>query len=244
MTQRVALIAGGAKGIGRRIGERLGERGWSVALCYRSSEAAAIEASAAIEAKGGAALAVRADVSDPEACARLVEQVKGWRGGVDALIQCAGPYHRVDVLSETPEGWRSMFANNLDPLLYLSKLVAPGMMERKWGRIVAFSMANADKLLAQPQLTGHYLAKAAVLGLVRSLSKALAKHRVTVNAISPGFVDSGSMEAEELKSITKMIPAGYVGSVDDAAGAALWLLSDEAAYLTGGNLQVSGGWGI
>lgn len=244
MTQRVALIAGGAKGIGRRIGERLGERGWAVGLCYRTSETAAVEASASIEAKGGAALAVRADVSDPEACARLVEQVKGWRGGVDALIQCAGPYHRVEVLAETPEGWRSMFANNLDPLFYLSKLVAPGMIERKWGRIVAFSMANADKLLAQPQLTGHYLAKAAVLGLVRSLAKALAKHRVTVNAISPGFVDSGSMGEDELKSMTKLIPAGYVGSVDDAAGAALWLLSDEAAYLTGGNLQVSGGWGI
>jgi 3-oxoacyl-[acyl-carrier protein] reductase len=244
MTQRVALIAGGAKGIGRRIGERLGERGWAVALCYRTSEAAAAEASAAIEAKGGAALALQADVSDPDACARLVEQVKAWRGAPDALIQCAGPYHRVDLFAETPEGWRAMFANNLDPLFYLARLVAPAMIERRWGRILAFSMANADRLLAQPQLTAHYLAKASVLGLVRSLSKPLAKHRITVNAISPGFVDSGSMADDELKTMSKNIPAGYVGSMDDVAAAALYLLSDEAAYVTGANLQVSGGWGL
>jgi 3-oxoacyl-[acyl-carrier protein] reductase len=105
-------------------------------------------------------------------------------------------------------------------------------------------MANADRLAAQPQVTAHYLAKAGVLGLVRTLSKALAKHRITVNAISPGFINSGSMEANELASIVKNIPAGYVGSVDDVVHAALYLLSDEAAYVTGANLQVSGGWGL
>jgi 3-oxoacyl-[acyl-carrier protein] reductase len=118
------------------------------------------------------------------------------------------------------------------------------MMERRWGRILAFSMANADRLLAQPQVTAHYLAKVGVLGLVRTLSKSLARHQVTVNAVSPGFIDSGSMEAEELKSLAKNIPAGYVGSVDDVAGAALYLLSDEAAYVTGANIHVSGGWGL
>jgi 3-oxoacyl-[acyl-carrier protein] reductase len=244
MEQRVALIAGGARGIGRRIGERLGAQGWSVGLCYRTSAESAAEASKAIEAAGGAALPVQADVSEPEACARLVEQVTAWKGRIDALIQCAGPYHRVDVLSETPEGWRAMFTQNLDPLFYLARLVAPGMIERKWGRILAFSMANADRLVAQPQLTGHYLAKVGVLGLVRSLSKPLAKHRITVNAISPGFIDSGSMPEEELKTMSKNIPAGYVGSCDDAANAALYFLSDEAAYVTGSNLHVSGGWGM
>jgi 3-oxoacyl-[acyl-carrier protein] reductase len=105
-------------------------------------------------------------------------------------------------------------------------------------------MANADRLLAQPGVTAHYLAKVGVLGLVRTLSKSLARHQVTVNAVSPGFIDSGSMEAEELKSLAKNIPAGYVGSVDDAAGAALYLLSDEARYVTGANIHVSGGWGL
>jgi 3-oxoacyl-[acyl-carrier protein] reductase len=244
MPGQVALITGGAKGIGREIGLRLAERGWSVALCYRTSAAAAEQTRAELEQRGARALALCADVSSPVACEELVRQVTAWGGQIDALINAAGPYHRVDVLAETPEGWRDMFAANLDSLFYLSRLVAPGMIERRWGRILAFSMANADKLLAQPTLTAHYLAKVAVLGLVRSLAKALAKHRITVNAISPGFIDSGSMDPEELKSLAKNIPAGYIGAPADAAAAALYLLSEEASYVTGASLPVSGGWGV
>lgn len=79
---------------------------------------------------------------------------------------------------------------------------------------------------------------------MRSLSKPLAKHGITANASSPGFVDSGSMSEDELKGMSKTIPAGHVGSMDDVAAAALYLLSDEAAYVTGANIQVSGGWGL
>lgn len=244
MAERVALITGGAKGIGRAIGLRLGEQGWRVALCYRTSRAEAEKTAEEIEKRGGAAIAVCADVSTAATCSELVTQVERWGGGIDAFIHSAGPYHRRDLLAETPEGWREMFASNLDSLFYLARLVAPGMIARRWGRIVAFSMANADRLVAQPQLTAHYLAKVGVLGLVRSLAKVLAKHRITVNAVAPGFIDSGSMDPEELASLAKTIPAGHVGSTADAVSAALYLLSDEAAYVTGTSLHVSGGWGL
>jgi len=244
MADRVALIPGGAKGIGRQIGLRLAERGWAVALCYRTSDAAAEETRRAIEAQGASALALRADVSRADECEDLVRRVVDWKGRLDALVNCAGPYRRVDILSETPEGWREMFANNLDCLFYLARAAVPRMIEGGGGRIVAFSMANADRLIGQPMLTAHYLAKVGVLGLVRALAKALAKHKITVNAVSPGFIDSGSADADELESMAAKIPAGYVGSADDAASAALFFLSAEAAYVTGANLQVSGGWGI
>jgi len=242
--QKTALIAGGAKGIGREVGLRLGERGWAVALCYRKSRAEAETTAAAIEDKGGQALAIHADVSTPEVCAALVSQVLDWQGRIDAFIHCAGPYHRVDLLDETPAGWREMFAGNLDSFFYLARLVAPVMVKQRSGRIVAFSMANADRLVAQTQLTAHYLAKVGVLGLVRSLAKALAKHKITVNAVSPGFIDSGSVDAAELAGLVKTIPAGRIGSLADAVEAVLYLLSDEAAYVTGTSLHVSGGWGI
>jgi 3-oxoacyl-[acyl-carrier protein] reductase len=243
MEKRVALIPGGAKGIGREIALRLAEKGWSVALCYRTSVAEAEHTRTMIEKRGARALAVCADVSSTVACEELVRHVTGWGGRIDALVNAAGPYHRVDILAETPEGWREMFANNLDCLFFLARAVAPGMIERQWGRIIAFSMSNADRLVAQPQLTAHYLAKVGVLGLVRTLSKSLARHRITVNAISPGFIDSGSMGEEELKAVSRNIPAGYVGSTADTAGVALYLLSDEAGYVTGANIPVSGGWG-
>jgi 3-oxoacyl-[acyl-carrier protein] reductase len=244
MADRVALIPGGARGIGRAIALRLAERGWAVAVAYRTSDADAEDTRRAIEATGAAALALRADVSRPEECEDLVRRVVEWKGRLDALVNCAGPYRRVDILAETPEGWREMFAGNLDCLFYLARAAVPQMIEGGGGRIVAFSMANADRLLAQPNLTAHYLAKVGVLGLVRTLAKALARHRITVNAVSPGFIDSGSMDPAELRSMADKIPAGHVGSVDDAAAAALFFLSAEAAYVTGANLQVSGGWGI
>lgn len=241
---KVALIPGGAKGIGRDLALALAGQGWSVALCYRTSDAAAEATRAAIEQRGAAAMVMRADVSDFGACQQLVRDTLAWKGRIDALINCAGPYHRVDILEETPAGWRDMFASNLDSLFFLAQLVAPSMIERRWGRIIGFSMANADKIVAQPTLTAHYLSKVAVLGLVRSLAKALAKHSITVNAVSPGFIDSGSMDPAELASLTKNIPAGYVGTTKDAVAAALYLLSDEAAYVTGTSLHVSGGWGL
>jgi NAD(P)-dependent dehydrogenase (short-subunit alcohol dehydrogenase family) len=241
---RVALIPGGARGLGRAIGLELAARGWSVAIAYRDSADAAEETRVAIEARGGAALAVRADVAEVAACEALVTEVTSWRGRIDALVHAAGPYHRVAILDETPAGWRAMFATNLDSLFFLSRLVARGMVERGWGRIIAFAIANADRLQAQPGLTAYYLAKVGVLGLVRSLAKELAKNQVTVNAISPGFIDAGAMTADERAARSAEIPAGYIGAPTDAAHAALYLMSDEAAYVTGTNLIVSGGWGI
>lgn len=242
--RRVALIPGGARGIGRAIALALAERGWDVALAFRTSESDADATVAAVQAHGAAALAARADVAQPEACFELVDRTLAWRGRIDALVHCAGPFHRVDLLNETVDGWRAMFANNLDGLFFLTRLIAPGMIDRRWGRILAFSMANADRLMAQTQITAHYLAKVGVLGLVRSLAKALAPHQITANTISLGFIDSGSVDATELDQLTKAIPAGHVGTVDDVVAAALYLLSDEAGYVNGTNLHVSGGWGI
>jgi 3-oxoacyl-[acyl-carrier protein] reductase len=118
------------------------------------------------------------------------------------------------------------------------------MQARGWGRILAFAMATADQLTAQPNLTAHYIAKAGILVLVRSLARVVAPHGITVNAISPGFIDSGGTPKAELEAMRPKIPAGYIGSVDDAVVAARFLLSEEARYVTGTNVHVSGGWGL
>lgn len=241
---RVALITGGARGIGRGIALDLASHDWSVALCYRSSRQEAEDVVRTIEGQGGKALAIQCDVSDPTAAAQLVQQVEGTWGKIDALINGAGPYHRVSLFEESVEGWSEMFTNNLHPVFYLAKAVAPGMQARKSGRIISFSMANADKMEAQPHVTAHYIAKAGVLILSRTLAKILAQDGITVNVISPGFIDSGSAPPGELSGMAKKIPAGYIGEVDDAVQAVRYFLSDEARYVTGANLHLSGGWGI
>jgi len=239
MSEKVALITGGARGIGRAIALDLAERGWAVAVCYRKSAEQASEIIENAQKKGAKGLAIQCDVSDAKAAQEMVRQVEREWGRIDALINCAGPYHRVNLLEESLEGWHSMFDTNLHPAFYLSQAVAAGMIERKWGRIICFSMANADQLIAQPQLTAHYIAKVGILVLTRTLA-----HGITVNAISPGFVDSGSAPKEELAAMAKRIPAGYVGTLEDAVSVARFLLSEEARYINGANIHLSGAWGI
>ena len=244
MNERVALITGGARGIGRGIALDLAANDWTVAICYRTSQLEAQDVVRTIEGKGGKALAIQCDVSDSTAAVQLVQQVENTWGRIDALINGAGPYHRVPLFEETSDGWSEMFNNNLHPIFYLAKAVAPGMKARKSGRIISFSMANADKMEAQPHVTAHYIAKAGVLILTRTLAKILAPDGITVNAVSPGFIDSGSAPPGELDGIAKKIPAGYIGEIEDTVQAVRYFLSDEARYVTGANLHVSGGWGI
>jgi len=244
MNNHVALITGGAKGIGRGIAFDLAAQKWKIAFCYRTSEAEAKKTAASITERGGQALSLRCDVSDPVAAKQLVAQVETQWGQIDALINGAGPYHRINLFEETTEGWREMFDGNLHSIFYLAQAVAPGMKTRKFGRIINFSMANADQMIAQPDVTAHYIAKAGVLILTRTLAKLLAPHGITVNAISPGFIDSGSAPPEELAGMTKRIPAGYIGTVDDTVAAVRYLLSPDARYVNGANIQISGAWGV
>jgi 3-oxoacyl-[acyl-carrier protein] reductase len=242
--ERVALVTGGARGIGRAVALDLASRGWSVAICYRNSAKDAAEVIGAVEEAGAKGLAIPCDVSNSDAAVELVRQVHQQWGRIDALINGAGPYQRVSLLQQTHEDWHSMFDNNLHPVFYLTRAVIPIMKERRWGRVISFSMANAEQLIAQPQLTAHYISKVALLALSRSFAKLIAPDGITMNCVSPGFIDSGSAPEEELERMVKFIPAGYIGTVDDVVAAVRFLLSEEARYVNGASIQVSGAWGV
>ncbi len=244
MPEKVALITGGSRGIGRALALALAGSGWHVAICYRKSRGQAEETVQAIFAQGATGRADLCDISEAHAAAHWVQTVATAWGRIDALINCAGMYHRVPLFEETIAGWHEMFDHNLHPVFYLARAAAPGMQARRWGRIINFSMAGADQMRGQPFVTAHYIAKAGVLILTRTLAKVLAADGITVNCISPGFIDSGSTPAEELQQMAKSIPAGYIGAVDDAVAICCFLLSEEARYINGANIQVSGGWGV
>ena len=231
MFDRVAVITGRARGIGSAVGIRLAKDGWAVAFCCRTSAPAAEETAHLIEQNGGRPLPVRCDVSDSADCEALTARVQGECGRIDALLNCAGLYRRVPLLQETTDGWLDMFDHNLHPVFYMSRLVAPSMIEQRLGRIINFSMANADQGVVQSQIMAHYVAKAGVLILTRTLARLLAPHGITVYAISPGFISSGSAPAEELEKMIKHIPAGRVGDLSDAVSAVGFLLSEEASYV-------------
>jgi len=208
------------------------------------NEKAAAKLRSEMAGRGADFSCIRADLSKPEEAEGLVRRVEAEYGRIDALILCVGSYHRVSLLEESTDGWRAMFDHNLHPVFYLSRLAAQGMKQRKWGRIIGFSMVNADRLSAQPFITGHYIAKIGILVLMRSLGKLLAPYGITANSISPGFIETGSVPKDLLDQSVKAIPAGYMGSEHDAVGAVLYLLSEEARYVNGSNIHVSGAWGM
>lgn len=171
----------------------------------------------------------------------LVAETAGQLGRIDAVVNAAGPFHRAGVLQETVEGWREMLGGNLDAVFYTSRFAAPYMIEQRWGRILTFSLANADRVAANTGLTAHFVAKLGVQALTRTLARELAPHGVTANCISPGFIDTGQVARQE--AVQADIPAGRIGRIDDAVAAARFLLSEDASYINGANLTVSGGWG-
>jgi 3-oxoacyl-[acyl-carrier protein] reductase len=244
MDSKAALITGGARGIGRAVALDLASRGWSVAICYRTSASEAGEVIDAVKRHGTSALALECDVSDPSAVSAMVHDVASQWGRIDALINSAGPYHRIPLLEETNEGWHAMFDNNLHPVFYLIKAVVPFMKERKWGRIICFSMSNAEQLIAQPQLTAHYITKVGLIVLMRSLARLVAPYGITANCVAPGYIDSGSAPKEELQAAANRIPAGYIGTMEETAALVRFLVSDEARYINGANIQISGAWGV
>lgn len=222
---RHALIAGGTGGIGQGIAKDLLSQGWRVTLVSRSTRAPELEAAGAQW--------VSADCTQPSACAAL-----GLRGPVDALIVATGGHHRVPLMEETPQGWRQASARALDPVLWLAQATLPGMIERKWGRILSFTMAGPR---AAPMVSAERVARAGLQVLMRDLAELGAPHGVTANCLKLGFVDSGSLVAP---THLPAIPAGRQGQVEEVVAAARLLLSDQGAYITGAEIPVSGGYGV
>jgi len=244
MPERVALVTGATRGIARGIALDLARQGWAVAVSFKTNARAAEATRQASEATGARALAIQADLGDAAQAEALVRRVEAVWGRLDAVVHGAGPYHDGPLLEETPKRWRETFRQNLDPLLFLAQAAAPGMQARRWGRILGLGLATADRLAAQPNVTAYYLAKVALLGLVRSLAKVLAPHGITVNAVSPGILETEGYPRPDLETLLQRIPAGHLGQVDDVVAAARFLLSEDAGYVTGANIQVSGGWGV
>ena len=243
---RVAIVTGGASGIGLAISQRLAADGAAVAVFDLNAEAAET-AAADIVAAGGTAIAVTVDVTDRALVDQGVAETRERLGRPTILVNNAGLDGFDKFLSIPIEKWNRILEVNLTGTFQCCQAVVPEMLEVGWGRIVNISSSSAQG--GQPMMTHYVAAKAGVIGFTKALALELGPKGITVNTIPPGFIDTPMLRATEAKGLlgegvehhAGLTPVRRVGQPGDIAAACAFLVSDEASYVTGQVIGVNGG---
>jgi NAD(P)-dependent dehydrogenase (short-subunit alcohol dehydrogenase family) len=246
MTERIAIVTGGASGIGLAISDRLARDGNAVAVFDRDGSAAGAAAEK-IVAGGGTAIGVTADVTDRAQIDAGVDQTRNQLGAPTILVNCAGLDGFDPFLSITAEKWNRILAVNLTGTFDCCQAVVSHMIEAGWGRIVNISSSSAHS--GQPMMTHYVAAKAGVIGFTKALALELGPKGITVNTIPPGFIDTPMLRRSEEKGLlgkgvefhAAQTPVRRVGRPEDIAAACSFLVRDEASYITGQVFGVNGG---
>ena len=243
LRNRVALITGGSRGIGRGIAARLAQNGARVAVAYRSNKAAAQQTLRQLQANGAECVAVETDISDPVRAEQLVKTVVDRFGRVDVLVNNVGDFRWGTVAETTLEDWNGIFSSNLLTVLYMCRASLPHMRRGRWGRIINLGAVGAERAFGQAKISAYAAAKAAVVALSRSLALEEAKNGITVNVVNPSSVDENELTLEEARRIRDArFPIGRPPTVEDVAATVAFFASEEAEYVTGQVVNVSGGW--
>jgi 3-oxoacyl-[acyl-carrier protein] reductase len=238
LSNRIALVTGGTRGIGRDIAQTLAECGARVAVTGRELGRAE-EAAAAI---GAGVRGFAADMADSAAVARLVADVEEQVGPLDILVNNAGLTRDNIVLRLKDEDWDAVMDANLRGAFVATRAAARGMMKRRWGRII--NISSVVGLMGNKGQANYAASKAGLIALTKSVAKELGSRNVLVNAIAPGFIETemtDSMSAEARSGLTSLIPLERLGKPRDVSAMVAFLASEQASYITGQVLVVDGG---
>ena len=242
LTNKIALVTGASRGIGRAIALDLAARGATVVVNYNASPAAADEVVTTITAAGGKASAVQADVSKFEAAQALVKYAVDTYGRLDILVNNAGTTRDTLLMTMKEDDWDHIMATDLKSVFNCCKAASRGMIRQRAGRIV--NITSVVGLAGGAGQTNYAAAKAGVIGFTKSMAKEVGSRGITVNCVAPGFIPTALtnvLTPEQKEMAIKATPLGRFGTPEDVAYAVSFLASDLAAYITGAVLSVDGG---
>jgi 3-oxoacyl-[acyl-carrier protein] reductase len=242
LNDRVAIVTGGSRGIGRSIALELAKRGATVVVNYNSSPDAAQAVVDEIKAVGGNAALFKADVSDENQANNLIKMATTDYGKLDILVNNAGTTRDNIIMRMKADEFDSVIQTNLRSTWLCSKAAVNAMMRKRYGRII--NITSVSGIAGQAGQTNYSASKAGIIGLTKSLAREIASRNITVNAVAPGFVLTDltkDLPQDLVSQLNNFIPLGRWGEVQEVANAVAFLASDDATYITGHVLNVDGG---
>jgi len=236
MKDKVALVTGSSRGIGRAIALRLADDVGTVVVHFKQDQKNAEETVRSIKSKDASTGMFSADLTDREGTIKLIDEVKRTFGKIDILVNNFGPIIVKDWDKFSDEEWDAIIRSNLHSARWAMEAVLPEMREQKWGRIINLGYNRVEEISAFMTITPYAVAKTGLLILTRTAAKNEAPNGITVNMVSPGLIEGGVLPQN------KKVPIGRTGTPQDVAAAVGFLCSEKAGYITGANLVVAGGW--
>ncbi len=236
---QVALVTGASRGIGKEIAKSLAKTGRYVYINFRSNIQEAQKTLDEIVSEGGHAQLLQFDVTSKEDSEKALEQIYENHGKIDILVNNAGIRDDMLIVWMKKDNWQNVLDTNLTGFFNVTRLVVKNMLSKRWGRII--NMTSTSGQAGQAGQVNYSASKAGLIGATQALAKEIAKRKITVNAVAPGFIETDMTHDLPLAQISKSIPAGRVGKPEEVAATVLFLCSDDAAYITGQVIGVNGG---
>jgi len=242
LKDKVAVVTGSSRGIGRAIALKLAGLGAKMVVNYRTNAEAAREVVEAIGALGSQAIAVQADVADADDAKRLIRAAQTTYGGLDILVNNAGTTRDTLLARMSEDDWNLVINTNLKGAFNCTKAAIRPMMRQRRGRIV--NITSVAGLAGNPGQANYSAAKAGLVGFTKAVAKEVGSRHITVNAVAPGYIPTdltASLPQELVEKVIEMTPLGRPGTSEEIANAVAFLVSNEASYITGVVLRVDGG---
>lgn len=240
--QRIALVTGGSRGIGRAICVRLARMGLTVGINYVSNPTAADATLQLVQEAGGQGFLAPFNVADTTAVQEQIKNILDTHGRIDILVNNAGITRDGLMARMKEDDWDSVLDTNLKGAFFCSKAVMRSMMKQRWGRII--NIASVVGCVGNSGQANYSAAKAGLIGLTKSMARELASRNITVNCVAPGYIITDMTDAlgEDIQlALKEQIPLGVLGTPEDVAAAVAFLAGDESTYITGQTLHVNGG---